>query len=440
MKSTEQPPATLIRETETPRGLLNGIKDYYANVRLFSRNARLYLLGSFVMGINFQVFNLLLNLYLKELGFPEGQIGLVASGRAVGMTMMAIPVAIILSRVRLKPILMVSITVFALFSFLIVSVQQFSFIIGFAIMSGMAFAFYRVAGGPFYMRNSTPRERTHLFSFSFGVMIMAGMIGSLAAGKTAVLLTDVTGNLITAYQYTLYLGIAVSLLALIPFILIKAAAPSAEENRVVFSRERFRTRGGFYFKITAANLLIGTGAGLVIPFLNLYFRDRFGLSADQIGFYFFLVNFTMLLGTLSGPVLAKRYGLVRSVVLTQLASIPFMLMLSYTYVLWLAVVAFLVRGGLMNLGVPITTNLAMELSDKDEQGLVNSLLMVSWTGSWMVSAALGGRLIELYGYTVAMNLTIALYVLSSVVFFLFFRHTEAKSDDRSGWVLLREER
>ena len=65
--------------------------------------------------------------------------------------------------------------------------------------------------------------------------------------------------------------------------------------------------------------------------------------------------------------------------------------------------------------------------------------MVSWTGSWMVSAALGGRLIELYGYTVAMNLTIVLYVLSSIVFFVFFRHSEAKSDDRRGWVLLREE-
>ena len=45
-----------------------------------------------------------------------------------------------------------------------------------------------------------------------------------------------------------------------------------------------------------------------------------------------------------------------------------MLVLSYSYVLWLAVVAFLVRGGLMNLGVPITTNLAMELSDKDDRG------------------------------------------------------------------------
>jgi predicted MFS family arabinose efflux permease len=131
--------------------------------------------------------------------------------------------------------------------------------------------------------------------------------------------------------------------------------------------------------------------------------------------------------------------LVRTVVFTQLASIPFMLTLSYSYILSLSVLAFIFRGGLMNLGVPIVTNLAMELSDRDEQGLVNALLMVSWTGSWMVSAALGGQLIESYGYTVAMNITIILYVLSSIMFYGFFRKTEARSREESGWVILRGE-
>ncbi len=391
------------------------------------------------MGINFQVFNLLLNLYLKELGFPEGDIGMVISGRAIGMTMMAIPVAVILSKVRLKPILMATVTVFAVFSYFIVNVDQLEFLILFSILSGTAFAFYRVAGGPFYMRNSTPKERTHLFSLSFGVMILAGTVGSVVAGKVASVLGDVTGEMITGYRYTLYGGIGVSLLALIPFALINASPPSAEENRVVFSRERFRKRGKFYGKVMLANLLIGTGAGLVIPFLNLYFKTRFDQPPDSIGYFFSLVHFSMVVGTIVGPVLAKKFGLVRTVVFTQLASIPFMFVLSYSWILWMSVVAFVARGGLMNLGVPITTNLAMELSDKDEQGLVNSLLMVSWTGSWMVSSALGGQLIEAYGFTVAMNITIALYVLSSIVFFAFFRKAETKPTESSGWVLRRSE-
>ncbi|MEE8404996.1 MAG: hypothetical protein V3S17_06365, partial [candidate division Zixibacteria bacterium] len=76
-----------------------GVVSYLATLRMFSRNARLYLIGSFLMGVNFHVFQLLLNLYLKELGFVESQIGLVISARALGATLLAIPVAIILSRV-----------------------------------------------------------------------------------------------------------------------------------------------------------------------------------------------------------------------------------------------------------------------------------------------------------------------------------------------------
>ena len=56
-----------------------GIVSYLTILRMFSRNARLYLIGSFLMGVNFHVFQLLLNLYLKELGFVESQIGLVIS-------------------------------------------------------------------------------------------------------------------------------------------------------------------------------------------------------------------------------------------------------------------------------------------------------------------------------------------------------------------------
>jgi len=345
----------------------------------------------------------------------------------------------VLSRVRLKPILLATVAIFAFFSVFIVTLDRLPLLVGSAVLSGMAFAFYRVAGGPFYMRNSTARERTHLFSLSFGVMILAGMAGSLLAGKTAALLTARTGDLILAYRLTLVGGIGLSLLALIPFAFIQAAAPSAEENRVIFTRERFRSRGLFYFQITLVNLLIGTGAGLVIPFLNLYFSDRFQQPADTIGYYFFLVNLSMLIGSLAGPVLAKRHGMVRTVVVTQLASIPFMLVLSYGFILWLAVAAFVIRGGLMNLGSPIVTNLAMELSDRSEQGLVNALLTVSWTGSWMVSTALGGQMIESFGYTVAMNITIILYVISSLVFYFFFRRTEKKVDRVNGWVIMRGE-
>ena len=134
------------------------------------------------------------------------------------------------------------------------------------------------------MRNSTPAERTHLFSFSFGMMLLAGMAGSIGSGKMVMVISGWTGDIILGYQITLYLGIVVALAALIPFFLIKSSKPSEEERRISLSYRQLKERGRFYFKITISNFIIGAGAGLIIPFLNLYFRDLvLGEGATIIG-------------------------------------------------------------------------------------------------------------------------------------------------------------
>ncbi len=414
------------------------ISDYISNIKLFTKNAKLYLLGSFLIGVNFHVFQLLLNLYLRELGYAESEIGYIISSRAVGMTIIAIPAAMLLSRVKLKPVLLSSCVLFGLFSLGLSSFVEFGLLISFSMLSGVVFAFYRVAGGPFYMRNSSSKERTHLFSVSFGMMIMAGMIGSAGSGQLVKIIGNHFDNILLGYQYTLYIGILFSFLALIPFSIIKASAPSSEENKINLSMIQFKKRGSFYFKITIANFLVGLGAGLIIPFLNLYFSDRFNQGADSIGMFYFFVSFSMLAGSLAGPIMARKFGLVRAVVITQLISIPFMFILSYSYFLPLVVGAFILRAGFMNLGVPIVTNLGMELAEKKEQGLVNALLMVSWTSSWMISAAIGGQLIDTYGYTFTINITIVLYLLSTLTFYSFFKDAEVKTDTLPKWIIAKE--
>lgn len=415
-----------------------GIVSYLAILRMISRNARLYLIGSFLMGVNFHVFQLLLNLYLKELGFVESQIGLVISARALGATLLAIPAAIILSRVKLKPLLLTGCIMMAGFSYFITTMDELIFLMGFSLLTGTSFAFFRVASGPFYMRNSTSVERTHLFSLSFGMMLLAGMVGALFSGKLVLLLTEFTGDIVSGYRYTLYLGIVASILALIPFSMVKANPPSAEERNISFNMKQIKSRGGFYFKITIANFIVGLGAGLIIPFLNLYFRDRFDQPPDRITFFYFLAHLVMLVGIMIGPIMAKKIGLVRAVVTAQLSSIPFMLILSYSDFLPLVLLAFVLRAGLMNIGVPIITNLAMELSEKSEQGLVSALLIVAWTSALMVSSAFGGVLIEHYGYTVTINITIVIYLLSTLIFYSLFKNVETRPNGKQRWTLVRE--
>src|SRR5512137_2731138 len=94
------------------------LNKYRESLRLISRNARLFLIGTFFMGMGFSGFMLLFNLYLKSIGLLENRIGNVITATTIGTLIMALPASIVIRRVSIKRILIFS-TPVALFSYLI---------------------------------------------------------------------------------------------------------------------------------------------------------------------------------------------------------------------------------------------------------------------------------------------------------------------------------
>ena len=388
---------------------------------------RLFLCGSFLIGLTAAAGGLLMNLYLKEYGAEESFIGRFLSSGAFGTAIVAIPAAFLLRKIKLKMILLSS-TIVYIASVIFMSrlpVTNLLLLVGF--VSGMAMTFNRIAAAPFFMRNSTPKERTYIFSFNFGVALIAGMIGSLTSGWLVSQLSRLTPNMVSAYQWTLILSSVLGLSALIPFSMIKAAGPGDEEKESDFSLSLLKKRARLYFKLLIPQFFVGIGAGLIIPFLNLYFRDRFNQPPEKIGFFFFAVNTTMLIGILAGPVLARKFGMVKTIVSTEIISIPFMIILAFTYSLPMAFAAFLIRGALMNMAQPIGSNFSMEMVSKSEHALVNALMTLGWTSSWMISAVIGGSLIEKHGYTLPLMIAVGLYVISAILYYIFFRKSETRT-------------
>ena len=80
----------------------------------------------------------------------------------------------------------------------------------------------------------------------------------------------------------------------------------------------------------------------------------------------------------------------------------------------------------MNLGQPVATNFSMEIVSAREHGLLNSLMHLAWTGSWALSTSFGGALIEKHGYELPFYLTIGLYTLSALLYYVFFHGYEEK--------------
>jgi len=416
------------KDQDLTRRIIDIIIDYWGHLKLFSRNARLFLVGIFFVGLNFSIFSLLLNLYFKEIGFTEDLIGEVLSLTGWGMTIVSVPAAFIIPKVQVKKILVISVVFAGIFSLLQASFVERTQLLLASFALGMTSSVARVAAAPFLMRNSTPKERTYLFSLNFGIYLVAAIVGSLGGGYLPHLFSHYVGSGAIAFRYSLYLSVFLSVLALIPFMMIKPdeKREPLTKDKKDWDKKLLTERGILLFKLCLPFFIVGMGAGLVIPFLNLYFRDRFLLPAGTIGIFFALLQFFMLAGILIGPLLSKKIGMIKTIVYTQLSSTPFMLVLAFTYNLPLAVVCFLFRGTLMNMGQPISTNFAMEKVKEKEHALANALLMLSWTASWAASANLGGRLIKAYSFTPPLLITVGLYIISSVLYYLFFSTEEDK--------------
>lgn len=399
------------------------IHEYLENFRRVTIPARWFLLGTTLLGMAWATFLLLFNLYMKERGFSEGVIGRVLSLQSFGMVAMAVPAAIMVSRRSARAMMILS-AIGAAIGFAWQTIAPHAAIIFIAsFTTGGMLAFSRVVASPFLMNYSSLSERAHVFSLNFAATLGAGLITNFGAGALYRVLAGLTGSSLTAYRIVLFLGCSFAIAGAMAFAKIPRGVVGQRAVRVPF-RVFWETRGRLLFKLTFPFFLVGMGAGLIIPFLNLYFSDRFALTPQTIGVYYGLVQATMIIGVLIGPELARRFGMVKTIVISEWVSLPFMVLLAFTHNLPLATMAFLMRGALMNMGVPLSNNYMMERVGETDRALVNCWSMVAWSLSWAVTAALGGTMIEHSGYVMPLLIASGLYVASSGLYFLYFRRSE----------------
>jgi MFS family permease len=149
------------------------------------------------------------------------------------------------------------------------------------------------------------------------------------------------------------------------------------------------------------------------------------MTSDTPGVLFSLSAALTAIGTLIGPRLVDVLGTkIRTIVATQGVSLLFIQMIAFSPWGWLAAVGFLVRGVLMNMASPLFSAFSMEETPPEEQGVVNSLLSISWTFGWVVGPFLSGVIQENFGYTPIFITTTILYAANTSLVWYFFRNYE----------------
>jgi predicted MFS family arabinose efflux permease len=160
-----------------------------------------------------------------------------------------------------------------------------------------------------------------------------------------------------------------------------------------------------------------------VPFVNLYFKDSLGAGPAQVATYMSIARFAMVIGFIAAPLVARRFGMLRSVVVTELISIPFLIVMAMWdyFGFYMIIAAYVARQSLMNMTQPLAANFALEVVPPREQAITNSMRMLAGNAGRAVFALIGGIIIDRYGFKPAILGMAVFYLAAAVSYILFFR-------------------
>ena len=397
----------------------------------YNKNIRLFLISSILAHIGMGIFMIIYNYYIRELGYDDQMNGSIIAMQSIATALLLLPAGIMSDRIGRKKLIYFG-AVFAAVSLLFRALlADDSMLLGFAFMTGMFMAFIQVSSIPLLAENSTEKQRVHLFSFNFAIIMAANMIGNILGGTGSDFFQYILGfDPLWSIRLTLIIGSLFFFSALIPIAKIREERKLSERTTLkgLSLKKLFKThRMGIKIILlfAGAQILIGFGSGLVIPYLNLYFVDRFEVSHSLVGLIISAGQAMTVVALLIGPAVVARIGEVKAVVILQLMSIPFLLLTAFTENIYWAVFGFLFRQALMNAGNPIQMSLMMRSVDDSIKGLANSVGQAVFMLGWAVMGPVSTTIVMMHGaytgYAIVFSITGALYLVATIYFFFVFR-------------------
>ena len=420
----------------------------------FQRNARLYLVSNTLSGVSVGILLVLYNLYLVALGYGTDFIGVLLLVGTLGAGLAIFPAGWCVDRFGGKAILIWSSLLIGVAGIGLFLFRQPVPLLVSSFITGIGGAFLLVVNAPFLTANSTPGERPHLFSLNIVLTLVTIVLGKVIGGVLPVwfrgsswlmaplpswsswLLANQPGA--RSYQLALLLAGIIAGPSLIPLFLLHNDRPAVPPRPVAplvvqnafFNLRYIQVRAVVrspIFLLSLTQVLIGLGAGLFIPYFNVYFVQHLRASSALFGMIDGGATAITALLTLAAPVLALRLGKVNTVALTQLASIPLLLTLGLTGALGLAALLYLLRQGLMDMSSGIFQVFSMEAVPRQQRGLANSSYQASFQVAWALTAPLGGLIIERLGYPPTFVTAAVCYLLSIGILWICFGRVQKRS-------------
>jgi len=372
------------------------------------------------------LYSVSLPIYLKRAGYDELFIGFVLTLTGLVAVLLVVPFGLLADRFGRKRLMMIG-AVANVASGAILTVPIFmpalsadpALFLGFAVVAGFAEAAFFSTWGALLADSAPAARRTAVFGLSFFFSQLAGGAGNVLGSLADYTFTTSLANLETAYGMAFGITAAVAALALFLLRAARVHEELAAEGAPAFRLPK-KSRG-IIGKFLASNLIIGFGAGIVIPLFTLWFFLRFGLAETFTGPLLGISAVVNAFAFLVAPAIADRYGFVRTIVSVSGVATVLLVLIPIVPDLYAVAVLYIVRNALMNMTWPVSSAFLMNAVDASERSAASAVTGAAFRLPFAVSTTIGGALLRI-DLSLPFFVTGVFYAAGIVAFWAFFRN------------------
>ncbi len=275
-------------------------------------------------------------------------------------------------------------------------------------------------------------SRTWALSWYNVLLDAGGALGALAGGLPLALQSWRSIDLTIAYKYV-FLGYAA--VQLVTAALYARLSPKIEANgALVRSRPAVISTPtkSIVRRLAALFSLDAFGGGFLGDALVSYwFFRRFGLDEKELGLLFFTVHLLNAGSHLGAAWLARRIGLVNTMVFTHLPSSVFLVVVPFAPTARIAIVLFLLRESVVEMDVPTRQSYVAAVVRPHERTYASGITSLTRTVAWAGATSVAGVVMQNLAFSAPLVLGGSCKIAYDLLLYRNFRDSKAPEEQKT---------
>jgi len=394
------------------------VKKGVIDIRYLKKDTKLMILSNFIAWIAYGLYYTIYQFYLINVGYDGTMLGIVFMVSNITSSLLMIPGGLIADNYGRKKTFIIGTLLNIPPIIMILFSTYFPIVLFSSIILGLSYAF----SWPIFSALFADTLDRNEMDFGFSIVALfesfSFAIGSILGWIPNILNTKFNYTLINSYKVALELITILIFISIIPILIIKPINKSKIKRGLNIKIKSSRIA----LKFMIINAFVAFGAGITIQMFGYYFYKKFGIKEDAYGTLSFITNIVCSPTYLIAPKFSQKIGILMTIIYTQLASVPGLILITFSPNFVIASIIFIYRQAMMNMANPLIGSLLMKFVKEEERATVNSLSNLSWSISNALGMPIGGYMIDNIMVDLPPYITSAFYIVYVIIFYILIKN------------------